>query len=79
MIRWVPTEELLADPMTKIVTKESLLDTAIKQGTYAIMREVYGLSPKLAERTFKNQYKIKKKQTDTDRYDELLGSRRGSR
>ena len=66
MIRWVPTEQMLADPLTKIFTKESHLYTALRQGTYAIMREVHGLSQKLAERILKNQFKVKRKRNDTD-------------
>ena len=59
-IRWVPTDEMLADPMIKVFNKESRLDVVLHQGTYAIMREVQGLSQKLAERIINNQYKLQK-------------------
>jgi hypothetical protein len=57
---------MLADPMTKTIDKESRLDVVLRQGTYAIMREVHGLSQKLADRTINNQYKMNKKASETN-------------
>ena len=65
-IRWVPTDEMLADPMTKVFNKESRLDVVLRQGTYAITREVHGLSQKLAERTINNQHKLERKTSETE-------------
>ena len=66
-IRWVPTDQMLADPMTKLFNKESRLDVVLQQGKYAIMREVQGLSQKLAERTVNNQYKMMRKASETEK------------
>ena len=65
-IRWVPTDEMLADPMIKIFNKESRVDVVFRQGTYTIMREVNGLSQKLAERIINNQYKLRRKASETE-------------
>ena len=52
--------------MIKVFNKESRLDVVLRQGTYAIMREVHGLSQKLADRTINNQYKMNKKASETN-------------
>ena len=53
--------------MTKLFNKESRLDVVLQQGKYAIMREVQGLSQKLAERTVNNQYKMMRKASETEK------------
>ena len=48
--------------MTKIFSKESRLDVVLRQGTYAIMREILGLS----QRTINNQYTLNMKTGGTE-------------
>ena len=64
-IRWVPTDEMLADPMTKVLNKENRVDVVLRQGTYAIMREVHCLFQKISERTINSQYKLTRKTGET--------------
>ena len=51
--------------MTKLFNKENRLDVVLQPGKYVIMREVQGLSQKLAERTVNNQYKMRRKSSET--------------
>ena len=60
-IRWVATEEMLADPLTKIIPKLHKLHEVLQTGKCRIVQEIGGLAKKLERRQANQNLQEQKK------------------